>query len=376
MKENYSIKYILCQDGGGEIKHTLSEIVLILSFHPKLGAKTILKLAEKNLLSDIFNIPTTKLKELDLSDTLINYLKEAQQYDLKELKAKLAKSNIQYITFNDSGYPTMLSEIPDKPAILFYKGNLDLLGKRLVAVVGSRKFTNYAKQATLDLVGVLAKTDVGVVSGLALGIDSIAHQACLDNQGSTIAVLGNGLDSIYPASHLGLARNILNSNGLIISEFPPGSEVYPGNFPMRNRIIAGLCEAVIIVEAGLKSGSLITAKLGLDYNREVMVVPHNWYIDNGRGGNLLIKEGATLINSPQDILENLSLNNVVERAKPKLASPHQQLIYAQFKGNPMHVDELIKKTGLPASLVGATLTLMEINGSLKYDGGNIYSQMI
>lgn len=296
---------------------------------------------------------------------------------------KLLKENIKIITFQDDRYPTILKEIYAPPALLFVKGNLKKEELR-IAIVGTRKYSQYGKQATIEFTEALCQIKTIVVSGLAKGIDTIAHQTCVRNGSETIAVLGSGIDyeSIYPPINRGLSREIEN-NGAIISEYPIGSLPLKQNFPVRNRIISGLCQGVLVVEAPEESGSLITAKYALEQNRELFAVPGPINSANSRGTNRLIKSGAKLTASVEDIIEelNLSLNlsidsvaggNKKESEKISADNKEEAIILNLLNEEPIHIDFLIKNSQLPTAQVGSVLTILEIKGRIRNLGGMNY----
>lgn len=217
-------------------------------------------------------------------------------------------SQIKTISFRDEKYPDLLRQMPDPPTKLYYRGNLDILKQPTLAVVGSRKYSQTGKISCQQIVGPLAKKGAVIVSGLAIGIDAIAHETALANQGLTVAVLGTGLNDnvFYPKQNKKLAQMILERGGLILSEYPPDYEANKQSFPKRNRIVAGLSLGVLIVEADIRSGSLITARCALDYNRDVFAIPYSINHDK-QGTNELIKRGAYLINSSDDIWQTINL---------------------------------------------------------------------
>ena len=217
---------------------------------------------------------------------------------------------IYQISLDQPGYPQLLSQIYDPPAVLYARGNQLLLNQPALAMVGSRQHSSTASLIINQLMPELVSVGLTIISGLAIGIDTLVHQATLDCQGKTIAVLGNGLDnqSIYPRSNYQLAQNILQQGGLLLSEHPLGSQPQPWHFPRRNRLISGLSLGVVIVEAALPSGSLITAKHALEQGREVMAVPGSIMSAQTAGTNYLIKQGAGIITSAQDILDQLLLD--------------------------------------------------------------------
>ncbi len=291
---------------------------------------------------------------------------------------KIQKENIQVITIKDNNYPKLLKEIFNPPALLYVKGNLENLNQNFnLAVVGTRKISNYGKRITPDIVKPLVQNGFTITSGLALGVDALAHQSALENEGRTIAVLGSGLDqkSIYPSSNRYLAQNILNNNGTIISEFPLGMLPLKHNFPTRNRIIAGLSLGTLVIEAAASSGALITAYYALEQNREVFAVPGPLYNQQSIGTNKLIQKGAKLVTSHHDILEELNLQevkNYVANQKILPETAEEKNILKFLSPEPMHIDQIIKNSQMPTAQVTSTLSLMEMKGLIKNLGGQNY----
>lgn len=296
-----------------------------------------------------------------------------KQSDPSLALAILQKHGLQAITIQDPEYPAQLKEISSPPLILYYKGELPKQSEQLIAVVGTRKPTFYGRQATLGLTKELARAGLTIVSGLALGADTFAHQAALEEGAKTIAILGNGLDTIHPTSNINLAKRILEQGGCVISEFPPGTPPLKQNFPARNRIIAGLSLGVLIAEASEKSGTLITANHALDQNREVFAVPGNIYSPNSSGTNNLLKMGAHVVTSAADILNILNLNtgnNALSNIEIKGDSETEEIILSLLSHEPTPVDELIKSSKLNTSEINSTLTIMEMKGKISNTGGN------
>jgi DNA processing protein len=295
----------------------------------------------------------------------------------QEYFAELEKEDIVLVTEDEEAYPWPLLEIPDAPFLLYIRGNYDFGGKApLLAVVGSRKLSGYGKEATEKLVAPLAQAGVTIVSGLAFGIDKVAHETALRAGGKTIAVLGSGIhaEGITPTSHKRLGLDITQS-GALISEFPPATIPGPGNFPLRNRIIAGLCVGTIVIEAAEKSGSLITARLALDYNREVFAVPGSIFSSASSGTNGLLKQGAQLITSSKDILEALLLTGASSNeTSPLLASlsPAEQKIVALLKQESFHINALAKHSRLPVNEVSSLLLMLELKSVVKHIGNQTY----
>ena len=268
------------------------------------------------------------------------------------------------INEKEKGYPKILKEIPDYPKMLFCRGNTDLLSKKhLVSIVGSRKATEYGLRQTRKIAYDLSGSGVVIVSGLALGIDSEAHKGALDAGGKTVAVLGSAIDNFYPAANEALAERMLKTGNLIISEYPEGSPTYRSNFPLRNRIIAGMSKATIVCEAARRSGALITAFLALDYNREVYALPGNIDRYNSKGTNYLIKKGAGCITSSDDILEGLGL---LKKKQEEIKLDENETKVAEIiqKGY-VNFDEIIEKSGIDASRLNIILATMELKGVLS-----------
>ncbi|MFC1598841.1 DNA-processing protein DprA [Patescibacteria group bacterium] len=291
---------------------------------------------------------------------------------------KLQQENIQVITIKDEAYPKLLKEIFYPPALLYIKGNLANLNHHYnIAVVGTRKISAYGQQITPEIVAPLVKNGFIITSGLALGIDALAHQTTLQTKGKTIAILGSGIDkqSIYPSSNRYLANSILQNQGTIISEFPIATMPLKQNFPARNRIIAGLTLGTIVLEAGQRSGALITAYLALENNREVFAVPGPLTSPTSIGTHKLIQQGAKLITGYEDILQELNLpEQTLFKNDPKILpeNKEQELILANLNLQPTHIDQLIKNTNLPPQIINSQLSLMEMNGMIKNLGSQNY----
>ncbi|MBI2588095.1 DNA-protecting protein DprA [Candidatus Berkelbacteria bacterium] len=281
----------------------------------------------------------------------------------------------QILVDKDKDYPFLLKQIPDRPAKLFVKGKIIPDEENCLAVVGARKYSSYGAQVVRDFFLPLSQANLTIVSGLALGIDALAHQAALKGKKRTIAVLGCGIDRVYPSSHQKLAEAILKNNGAIVSEYPPGTPAYPANFPARNRIIAGLSRATLVIEAGRLSGSLITARLALEYNRDVLAVPGSIYNENSQGTNWLIKKGALPATSFNDIIEALDLPQE-EKEKAFVFSPtkEEEMILGLLAKEPRQMDFLIISSGLTASKVAGLLLILELKGLIKKVGINEFSR--
>ena len=274
-------------------------------------------------------------------------------------------------------YPPKLLEIPDPPRRLFVRGELPAAHLKTLAVVGARNFSDYGKEACEELLKGLRGQPVVIVSGLALGIDSIAHRAALEAKLPTVAIPGSGLDPqvIYPASHRALADEILEAGGCLLSEFVPHYEAVPISFPQRNRIMAGFSDATLIIEAERKSGTMITARMATEYNRELLTVPGSIFSRNSEGPHLLIRMGATPVTCPEDILEALGLKPA-ERTefdpdKYKECSPEEMEIIQKLRV-PISRDDLLENISMPVSRINGLLTILELKDFIKEAGGEIF----
>lgn len=281
---------------------------------------------------------------------------------------------MEKLSIDKEGYPELLKEIHNPPKELYIKGKIIPQDKVAVAVVGTRKFTQYGKQVTLDIAGKLAKLGITIVSGLANGIDTFAHQAALENNGRTIAVLGTGLDkeSFYPASNYDLSEKIAK-NGAVITEYEPGTWGTQFTFPERNRIVSGLSLGVVVVEAPEQSGALITATLAVEQNREVFAIPGSIYEKNSQGTNQLIKMGAKLVNNIDDVLEELNLSHLSTTAPKKKYNPEtkqEEIIVSILSAQPIHIDEIIKKSRLDTAVVNSILMILELKDVVRNLGRN------
>jgi DNA processing protein len=273
-------------------------------------------------------------------------------------------------------FPQLLSEIPDPPKTLYLRGTFPNEKEyKFLSVVGTRKHTDYGKEAVTKIIRELAGYPVVIVSGLALGIDSIAHQAALDAGLPTIAVPGSGISdkAIYPAQHLGLAKRILESGGALLSEYPPDFRATLWSFPRRNRIMAGMSHAVLVVEAQKKSGTLITSRLATDYNRDVLTIPGSIFSSTSEGPHMLIRLGATPVASGRDVLEALHIEadmEVSEKTSPSDCSPEELAVLALLT-EPLPRDILVEELGRSAMEVNMLLSLLEIKGLVSESLGKI-----
>jgi DNA processing protein len=317
------------------------------------------------------------LKTAGLESGVIEALKlHREQTDVNNSLEEINRLGLEVITITDSRYPKLLKEIYDPPAVLFTKGDISSLEHTCLAVVGSRLATNYGLTITKQLVSSLAQAGLTIISGLAYGIDTAAHRAALEVQGKTVAVMASGLDDIYPKANWQLAQQIIAQGGLWLSEFPPHTAPLKQNFPFRNRIIAGLAQGTLVIEAAKDSGALLTAKHALEANREVMAVPGNASSPLSVGTNELLKQGAHLITSSQDVLAIFGLSGKTIAKPREPLNPRLQKLLEQVPYEPTHLETLIRELKLPASALIADLTLLELKGYLADIGGNYYKRLM
>ena len=354
---------------------------LALKMIPYLGNITYKRLIEK------FGNPENVFKA-DLNDLImVEGLSKNTAYKIKNRAWEgnpekeltlLKKNNFRLITMSDESYPNDLREIHDPPPLLYMKGNELPLDKTMIAVIGSRRPSSYGLKIAEEICRNLAKSNVTVVSGMAIGIDSASHWGSLRGGGPTVAVLGSGIDIIYPQSNRKL-YNLIAENGAVITEFPLGTPPEAKNFPIRNRIISGLSRGVVVIEASRKSGTMITASLALEQGREVFAVPGSIESFKSVGTHFLIKQGAKLIENTNDILEELGLisqnSNVLEiNAKTTLPpmSDNEKKIY-NFLGNyPVHIDQIVRNSKIEPGRILGLLTELELKGIIKQLPGKMF----
>ncbi len=334
----------------------------LLNFFPEL--KTAWQATASELLQ-------TGLEEPIIQELLLR----RREIDPEAEFAKLESKNIKLLTFLDQNYPPLLKEIPNPPMVLYLLGELLARDQQAIAVVGSRKTSPYGEQVVYDLVRDLVRANLTVVSGLALGIDALAHRTAVEFDGRTVAVLACGLDSIYPANNRIIAEKILSGHGAILSELPLGTPPLKHHFPHRNRIISGLAWGTVVIEAATDSGALITATHALEQNRQVFAVPGSIYNPGSAGPNNLLKMGAKPVTTAADILEDLNLGDLQEEmAVPEITAENEgeQKILACLTRQPKHFDQIARELELPAASLAAALTIMEMKGKVRNAGGIQY----
>lgn len=344
---------------------------------PGIGRVKISQLLEYfSTLRDAWEAPSGELKKAGLDSKSITALVSLRSKISPDIEMdNLNKYRVKAITCNAPDYSHRLKEIHDYPPLIYVRGSILPEDECCLAVVGTRRPTAYGRQVTEELITDLAKNKITVVSGLAKGIDSIAHRAALDVGGRTLAVFASGLDIVYPAENARLARDIMEC-GALVSEYPLGTRPKADNFPRRNRIMSGISLGVLVIEAGEKSGALITAEQALQQNREVFAIPGSILSPMSRGTNSLIQQGAKLVRNYVDILEELNLAIVTQQLEMKELLPSDKtevLLLKQFHGEPIHIDEICRCSGLAAALVSSTLTMMELKGMVKQVGGMSYT---
>jgi DNA processing protein len=316
-----------------------------------------------------------ELRKAGLDEAISRNINQTRpKIDLDTEMHRLEALDIRLINWHDSSYPSRLKEIHDRPALLFIKGEIKTEDEWCVSIVGTRQPTIYGRQVAEEMAAGLARNHITVVSGLAKGIDAISHKAALSAGGRTLAVVGGGIDNVYPVENIDLARQI-GERGALISEYPLGTRPRPENFPRRNRILSGLCLGVLVIEAAESSGALITAQLALEQNREVFAIPGSILSSASRGTNKLIQEGAKCVICVSDILEELNLTAVsyqIEMKEVIPASDTEALLLKHLGAEPLHIDEICQASRLPAHTVSGTLAMMELKGMVKQVGAMHY----
>jgi len=338
-----------------------------------VGSKTFLKLLDSHSPEQLFSQSQATLSALGLKQKAIDFIK-LPDWELVENDLRWAdQAENSVITLYDPLYPAQLKEISNPPALLFTRGNTQLLTQPQISIVGSRNPSPLGNQSAIDFAQSLAQYGFTITSGLALGIDAASHQGALNVNGNTIAVTGTGLDRVYPARNKDLATQI-SQTGLLISEFPPGTTAKANHFPRRNRIISGLCIGLLVVEAAKKSGSLITARMALEQNREVFAIPGSIHNPLARGCNALIKEGAKLVENTQDILDELGEYNqqpeaILPESLKSTLDLEQQNLLNLIMFSPTSVDWLVQESGFSVEVISSMLLMLELQGSIATTPG-------
>jgi len=357
-----------------------TKYLLAFNAHEKIGSQTLRKALAifDNKPEKIWQARQIEI-EKKLGAKMSQLILEARnQFDPEEELKKLEKIDAAYITIFDKYYPKLLAEIPDAPVVLYVRGNMEALSEGGIAIVGSRRYTQYGRSVAYRIAQKCAEAGVNVFSGLAHGIDATAHKGALDGEGITVGVLGCGIDQIYPSSNQQLGKAILQNGGAIISELPCGTLPLKFNFPLRNRIIAGLTSGTLVVEAAETSGALITAYLALDYNRDVYAIPGNIDSPSSRGTNNLIKKGAKLVTSAEDILEDFGLKEKIVQAKSLKVFPEteeEKIIMKILSTGEQLIDEIVIASELNVAEVSTSLMVMEMKGLVINLGGGRFKSV-
>ena len=320
-----------------------------------------------------------ELRAAGLDGRTIRSVADGRQKIVPDAEAeRMLKSGVRAFTWHDDDYPARLKEIYDLPPLIYVKGNLTSDDERSVAVVGTRNPSHYGRQVAEQLVYDIASAGVTIVSGLARGVDGIAHRIALDAGQRTIAVLGSGVDITYPREHTSLSERIVE-NGALVSEHALGTRPDARNFPRRNRIMSGMTLGTLVIEAGARSGALITARQALEENREVFAVPGSIYSPNSEGTNRLIRESAAkLVTACEDVLEELNLSAVARQIEMAALFPEDENeaeLLRYITSDPVHVDDVCRSSGRSAPDVSGTLAMMELKGLVRQVGGMNYVRL-
>lgn len=325
------------------------------------------------------------------SETLINlgwkretaddFLIWREEIEPEKIMETMEKQNIHCLEIENEKYPPLLRQIADPPFCIFTRGELPPPDAPFLSIVGTRRATRYGLQMTEKISSELASRGVVIVSGLAVGIDTMAHASCLSASGKTIAVLGGGIDeqSLYPASNKILAEKIISQEGALVSEYPPGFMPTAYSFPRRNRLIAGLSSGTLVIEGKIDSGAMITARCALDYDREVMALPQNANSPTASGPHDLIKQGARLVTCAEDIIDALNLQNLLKsdniaaETKKTLVQGDEEIVLNLLSQESKHIDQIIKESGLASQKVGSTLLFLEMKGRVRNLGNMCFS---
>lgn len=322
-----------------------------------------------------WNAPISTLREARIDRTTVELLLEARRvFNPAREMEQLARHGVTALTWDDAEYPESLRNIDRSPPVLFVRGALLPQDEVAVAIVGTRHASIYGREVTLAVATELARNGVTIVSGLALGVDTVAHRAALDAGGRTIAVLGSGVDQLYPLQNRQLGEDVIR-NGAVISDYALGTKPEARNFPPRNRIISGLSRAVVVVEAGERSGALITAEFAADQGRDLWAVPGSILSAGSAGTNRLIREGASPLIAVDDLLQSLELERRTAQRAARNSIPvdaQEQELLTHLTFEPLHMDDIVRAAGLDSSSVGAMLTILELKGVVRQPAPMVY----
>jgi len=364
---------------------------LLLLRAPALSAAQLaLLLAHFETASDIFAAGVGAFEELDLelASQTVEFLNNCSAELVRADLAWLAHADHALVTLTSPDYPLLLKQLPDAPFALFVKGNTQLLGASQLAVVGSRNPTPYGREIAESFGKHLTQCGLAITSGLAAGIDAASHRGAVAGSGQTIAVCGTGLDTVYPRSSEALAKEIVERGGALVSEFPPGTPPRKANFPQRNRIISGLSLGTLVVEAALHSGSLITARMAGEQGREIFAIPGSIHNPMAKGCHQLIRQGAKLVDSTEDVLTELGplaacagpLPMTLGHANPSdshavlegTLDKEYKILLDALGFEPLAVDQLVTRSGLKADAIASMLLILELEGRIASYPGGLY----
>jgi DNA processing protein len=342
---------------------------LALSALPGIGSRRLATLISRfGNAESVLAAPAAEIRELDgFSDRAARVITRLDLRDAEQMISAAELADQRLLIPADNEFPARLRSIPDPPPVLFTRGDLGLLDRPAVAIVGSRNHTRYGAEVAADLAHIAVRAGAVVVSGMALGLDAVAHLAALDGGGTTIGVLGSAVDVVYPAANRKLFERVRES-GLLVSELPPGSRPHPGSFPRRNRLISGLAQALVVVEAKEGSGTLITVNCALEQGRDVLAVPGPITSPTSRGTNRLLRDGAIPILDPEDLLRALGIGETSTTASPELPcnlSPEEAQVLAVLDVEARHIDEIALAAGIPIGTLLGVLLGLELGGQAE-----------
>jgi len=353
-------------------------LIVLTSYVPFGPARINLLISYFGSANKVWSAKVDELAKLGLGeDRLSGFLNHRKTFNLAGYLKILEKKKIKVVSKNEDTYPEELGQIDFAPILLYFKGTLKKSETR-IGIVGSRKMTSYGREVAGRFASELATFGICIVSGLARGIDTCAHKATLDAGGRTIAVLGCGLDTVYPSENIQLAENIVNKGGALISEYPLGYPVLRINFASRNRIISGLSKAILVIEGTHNSGTLLTASHAAEQGRSVFAVPGPITSPNSEAPLYLLKNGAKMATHPRDIFEELGLEFKVDREKMGALLPSstdEEKLLEILTLEPLHLDDIVRISTLDAGSVSARLTIMEIKGLVKNLGEGVYRKL-
>lgn len=354
-------------------------LIALSTFTPFGPMRTALLIKYFKTAKKVWGAGQSELTKVGLSEKIVtNFIKHKNDFDSLKYFKKLKDLSINVLTIFDDEYPANLKEISDAPYVLYVRGNLEKQDARSVAIVGTRMMTSYGREVTQRLATELANFGVTVVSGLALGVDAEAQRAALKANGRTIAVLASGLDIISPFANKTLALEFIKDNGALVSEYPLGYSPHPYDFPVRDRLISGMAKAVVVTEGRIKSGTFYTIKAAADQGRPVFAVPGPITSPTSEGPNYLIQNGAKLVTSSKDVMEELNMQTIVDRKKVESIMPSDDFeakIIDILGLEPLHLDELVRISGRKTSDVSARLTFMEMKGMVRNLGQGMYRRV-